>query len=98
MRELLISKRSKKCSEKNFGPYRFCRRIIGFILGTFLLFAYGVMVNTLKWDFGRLLGIYIVIFFIVSQFLSVVIFHETFRLSTLIGGILITSGGVIFTL
>jgi len=72
-------------------------RISGFILGAVALFAYGVIVNTSKWDFGRLLGIYIVIFFIVSQFLSFVVFHETLRLPTLIAGALITAGGIVLT-
>jgi drug/metabolite transporter superfamily protein YnfA len=72
-------------------------RILGFILGAVVLFAYGVIVNTPKWDFGRLLGIYIVIFFIVSQMLSIVVFRETLRLPTLIAGILTVSGGIVLT-
>jgi small multidrug resistance family-3 protein len=72
-------------------------RILGFIMGAVVLFTYGVIVNTPKWDFGRLLGIYIVIFFVVSQFLSVVVFHEALRLPTLIAGIFIASGGIVLT-
>jgi drug/metabolite transporter superfamily protein YnfA len=70
-------------------------RILGFILGAVTLLTYAVFVNTPKWDFGRLLGIYIAIFFITSQIISVLIFHETFRLPTLIAGILIVSGGIV---
>jgi drug/metabolite transporter superfamily protein YnfA len=50
-------------------------RILGFILGAVTLFTYAVFVNTPKWDFGKLLGIYIAIFFIVSQVLSIVVFQ-----------------------
>jgi small multidrug resistance family-3 protein len=73
-------------------------RILGFILGAVTLFVYGVFVNTPKWDFGRLLGIYIVIFFVVSQVLSIVVFGETLRFPTLIAGVLIVSGGIVLTL
>jgi small multidrug resistance family-3 protein len=73
-------------------------RILGFIMGAVVLFAYGVIVNTPKWDFGRLLGIYIVIFFIVSQFVLIVVFGETLRFPTLIAGVLIVSGGIVLIL
>jgi small multidrug resistance family-3 protein len=72
-------------------------RILGFILGAVVLFTYGVFVNTPKWDFGRLLGIYIAIFFVVSQFVSIFVFRETLRLPTLIAGVLIASGGIVLT-
>jgi hypothetical protein len=72
-------------------------RILGFILGAVALFTYAVFVNTPKWDFGRLLGIYIAIFFVVSQFVSIVVFGETLRFPTLIAGVLIISGGVVLT-
>ena len=73
-------------------------RILGFLLGAIALFSYGVFVNIPKWDFGRLLGIYIAVFFVVSQVVSVVFFHETLRLPTLIAGILIASGGILLTI
>ena len=73
-------------------------RILGFVLGAVVLFTYGVFVNTPKWDFGRLLGIYIAIFSVVSQFVSIFVFGETLRLPTLIAGVLIASGGVILTI
>jgi drug/metabolite transporter superfamily protein YnfA len=73
-------------------------RILGFVLGAVTLFMYAVFVNTPKWDFGRLLGIYIAIFFVVSQFVSIVVFQEMPRLPTLIAGVLIISGGVVLTI
>jgi len=73
-------------------------RILGFVLGAVTLFTYAVFVNTPKWDFGRLLGIYIAIFFVVSKVLSIVVFNETIRFPTLIAGVLIVSGGIILTI
>jgi small multidrug resistance family-3 protein len=73
-------------------------RILGFILGAVILLTYGVIVNTPKWDFGRLLGIYIAIFFVVSQVLSIVVFGETLRFPTLVAGVLIISGGIVLTI
>ena len=72
-------------------------RIFGFVLGAVTLFTYAIFVNTPRWDFGRLLGIYIAIFFVVSQFVSIFVFGETFRFPTLIAGVLIISGGIILT-
>jgi len=72
-------------------------RIIWFILGAIVLISYAVCVNSSKWNFGRMLGIYIAVFFVVSQFLSIVVFSETLRIPTLIAGILIISGGLVLT-
>jgi small multidrug resistance family-3 protein len=72
-------------------------RILGFILGAVVLLTYAILVNTPKWDFGRLLGIYIAIFFVVSQLVSFIVFNGEFHFSTIIAGILIVSGGIILT-
>ncbi|HEY3267594.1 MAG TPA: hypothetical protein VGM37_11745 [Armatimonadota bacterium] len=45
-------------------------RAAGFIAGAAALFAYGVAVNAPRWDFGRLMGVYIAVFFIVSQIVA----------------------------
>jgi hypothetical protein len=36
------------------------------IVGAIVLAAYGVMVNLPRWDFGRLIGIYVAVFFHIS--------------------------------
>jgi small multidrug resistance family-3 protein len=72
-------------------------RILGFILGAVVLFTYGIVVNSPKWNFGRLLGVYIAVFFVVSQIISVVAFSEAVRTPTLIAGALIVCGGIILT-
>lgn len=72
-------------------------RILGFVLGAVVLFSYGVVVNLPKWDFGRLLGVYIVLFFIVSQLLAVVVFRETIPTPRIVGGLLVIAGGIVMT-
>ena len=72
-------------------------RTIGLILGGIVLVSYGFMVNLTKLDFGRLMGIYIVVFFLVSQVVAVYFFQEKIKLPLLVGGALIVAGGVVLT-
>jgi small multidrug resistance family-3 protein len=46
------------------------------LAGAATLVIYGVMVNLTKLDFSRLMGLYIVLFFLTAQAVAVVIFHE----------------------
>ncbi len=72
---------------------------LGLPLGAFVLFAYGLSVNLPKdWDFGRLMGAYIAVFFVVSQVVAVAAFHEKIRPPALVGGALIVAGGVVLSL
>jgi len=73
-------------------------RIAGFLLGAGVLFLYGITVNQPKWDFGRLLGVYIALFFIVAQAIGVFAFGETIPPSRWIGGALVVAGGIWMTL
>lgn len=69
------------------------------VLGVCLLAAYGFAVNTNRSiDFGRLLGVYIAVFFVVSQVISVVVFGERPTPGIWVGGTLIVSGGAIMLL
>jgi len=68
---------------------------IGLLLGAAVLFAYGLSVNLPKWDFGKLMGVYIAVFFVVSQGVAVVFFRERIHLPTLVGGGLIIAGGLV---
>ncbi len=70
----------------------------GFLLGPLALVAYGFVVNMSKLDFSRLMGIYIAVFFLVSQGLAVVLLRERVQLPTLVGGALIVAGGLVLTL
>ena len=69
----------------------------GFLIGALLLFAYGIVINVPKWDFGRLLGVYIAIFFVVSQVVALVVFKERPGAPVLVGGALIVAGGAVLT-
>jgi small multidrug resistance family-3 protein len=60
-----------------------------------MLFAYGYTVNAPGWDFGRLLGIYIVLLFVVAQIVSWLAFGQRPGTALLIGGALIVAGGIV---
>ena len=70
-------------------------RALFFTSGAIVLFGYGYMVNALTWDFGRLLGLYVVFFFVVAQLISWVMFGQKPSESILLGGAFIVIGGVI---
>lgn len=63
--------------------------------GGLVLLTYGVLVNTPDWHFGRLLGVYVVLFFVVAQIIAWTTFSQPPTASTLIGGAFILVGGVI---
>lgn len=66
-----------------------------FLLGAFVLFAYGYTVNTPAWDFGRLLGIYVVLFFVIAQLVSWLAFDQPPTFARICGGLLIMAGGAV---
>ncbi|MDQ2776234.1 MAG: hypothetical protein M3Y57_15150, partial [Acidobacteriota bacterium] len=55
-------------------------------------------VNAPPWDFGRLLGLYVVFFFIAAQLISWLAFSQPPSRAVLIGGLLIISGGLVISL
>jgi len=65
------------------------------LAGAVLLFAYGYFVNTPPWNFGRLLGVYIVFFFLVAQAVGWILFGQVPTAGTLLGGALIVAGGIV---
>ena len=73
------------------------RRAAYFLAGGAVLFAYGVVVNAPPWDFGRLLGLYVVFFFVVAQLMSWLIFQQPPSPSVLLGGVFIIAGGLIIS-
>ena len=73
-------------------------RTFFFLMGALVLFSYGYVVNSPPWDFGRLLGVYIVFFFIAAQLISYVAFGVVPGKAVLVGGVLIVSGGLIISL
>ena len=66
--------------------------------GAMTLFAYGVVVNTSGVDFNRLMGMYIALFFLVSQIISWTLFGEVPDDRILLGGGMIVAGGLVIML
>ena len=67
-----------------------------FILaGIAVLGSYGLVVNTVKWDFSRLLGVYVAFFALISVICGRTIFKESIPISTWIGRAFILLGGLI---
>jgi small multidrug resistance family-3 protein len=66
------------------------------LAGVATLGLYGLLVNQsgLQFDFGRLMGCYIVAFFLVSQLLALLIFHDLPSARTLLGAAFILLGGL----
>ena len=70
---------------------------VGFAIGALLLIVYGLVVNLSKLDFSKLMGVYIAVFFVVSQIIAVTIFKEKIHPPVLVGGALIIAGGCVMT-
>lgn len=71
---------------------------LGFMaLGAVVLFGYGYVVNTPPWDFGRLLGVYVVFFFVVAQLIGWIFFHQRPSGAIMLGGAFIVAGGAIIS-
>jgi hypothetical protein len=66
-----------------------------FAVAAVVLFAYGWTVNSPHWDFGKLLGLYVVFFFLTAQAISWLAFKQIPSLAVLVGGLFIVTGGVI---
>ncbi len=73
------------------------RKLALFAAGAVVLFAYGYAVNAPRWDFGKLLGIYVVFFFVVAQAISWLAFAQKPSLPILVGGAFIVMGGLIIS-
>jgi hypothetical protein len=73
-------------------------RVLPFVAGTGALVLYGVMVNLPRWNFGKLLGVYITFFFLTSQIVAWLRFSEVPTPRILLGGSFILVGGAIIGL
>ncbi len=63
--------------------------------GFAMLGAYGVVVNTVKWDFSKLLGVYVAVFAFISILFGRFIFEENISSATWMGLTFIVCGGMI---
>ena len=66
--------------------------------GALVLFAYGILVNQSGVDFNRLMGIYIAVFFVVSQVISLILFKQLPDDRIILGGGFIVTGGLVILL
>ena len=65
--------------------------------GGVVLAIYGIAVNLPPWDFGRLLGVYVVLFFIIAQVVNWLVFATPPSTPILVGGALSLAGGLVMT-
>jgi len=72
-------------------------RVLWFAIGVLVLGSYGVFVNLPQWDFGKLLGVYVVLFFVIAQIVAKVRFQQSPTAPILAGGALIVLGGAVIT-
>jgi small multidrug resistance family-3 protein len=63
--------------------------------GCLVLAGYGLFVNTLKWDFSKLLGVYVSIFALISVLFGKIFFHDTISIGTIVGIAFIVIGGLV---
>ncbi|HKI21206.1 MAG TPA: hypothetical protein VKA15_25155 [Isosphaeraceae bacterium] len=63
--------------------------------GFVMLGWYGVVVNTVKWDFSKLLGVYIAVFAVVAILCGRFVFKEHVPAATWIGLAFIVAGGLV---
>lgn len=63
--------------------------------GCCLLGGYGVVVNIVRWDFSKLLGVYVAVFAVVSVLFGRFAFRESVPGTTWIGLVVIVAGGML---
>jgi drug/metabolite transporter superfamily protein YnfA len=64
-------------------------------MGCAMLAVYGLLVNVVRWDFARLLGVYVAVFALVSVVFGRFVFQEPVPPSTWLGVATICLGGAI---
>jgi drug/metabolite transporter (DMT)-like permease len=69
--------------------------LIFIIIGVTMLGGYGLVVNMVKWDFSKLLGVYIAVFALIGQLFGHFVFQEKIPIANWIGLIVIIGGGTI---
>lgn len=72
-------------------------RVTLFLAGAALLLGYGSSLNTAPIDFGRIVGLYIAILFVVWQIINFLVFRTLPGLPVWLGGALVLAGGSIIT-
>jgi drug/metabolite transporter superfamily protein YnfA len=71
------------------------RSLYGVLAGALALGLYGLVVNSIKWDFSKLLGVYVGFFALVSVLFGRFVLKEIIPPSTWFGLALIILGGMV---
>jgi len=69
--------------------------ILVIVTGMLMLGCYGVVVNTVKWDFSKLLGVYVGVFALISVLMGRFLFRENIPFSTWLGLSIVIIGGLV---
>lgn len=86
------------CFQAGFYRAAGSMRMLMLIAGTVVLALYGSTVNLPRWDFGKLLGIYMVLFFLAAQLVAKIRFGQSPTPPIYLGGAFIVIGGAVMTL
>jgi small multidrug resistance family-3 protein len=70
-------------------------KLIIIMIGCAMLGSYGVVVNMVKWDFSKLLGVYVAFFALISILFGRFVFRENIPNTTWIGLMIIICGAMI---
>ncbi len=65
------------------------------LAGCVALACYGVVVNLVRWDFSRLLGVYVAFFAVVSVLTGRFVFKESIPATTWLGLAIVVLGGTV---
>ena len=69
--------------------------LVVILAGCAMLGLYGLVVNMVKWDFSKLLGVYVAIFAVTSILFGRFVFRETVPYSTWAGLMIIVCGALV---
>ncbi len=69
--------------------------LVHIMTGFAMLGCYGVVVNMVKWDFSKLLGVYVAVFAVISIVFGRFVFKESIPVATWMGLAVIICGGMI---
>jgi small multidrug resistance family-3 protein len=69
--------------------------IVLMLLGAGTLGGYGLIVNSVDWNFYKIFGVYVGVFALVAVLFGKFVFREQIPLSTWIGLLIIIAGGLV---
>ena len=69
--------------------------IVLMLLGAGTLGGYGLIVNSVDWNFAKIFGVYVGVFALVAVLFGKFVFREQIPFSTWIGLVIIIAGGLV---